>query len=371
MPVAPGVSQSDDLSSDDLSSDDPSSVAGPLAADRLRKAVTTALPDADLREARPIEAGKNDAYLLVAECEGDERELVLKVGDGDFAGGYRAEARVLSAVGERTAIPVPEVVGTGAFGDDPSLLAERVPGSNPACDPETLASEAFERVCADAGRNLALLHDTFPAGDCDLIPDDGWGMLALDAGAERLHFAREFPDWPTYFETWLAHNIDRLEDTRFDDLRPALADRAEEFAAEVRSLAPFESVLTHGDYRLGNLLVDPETGATNGVVDWATPTAAPPAWELAVTEAILLDWPALDDSRQTELRDRLFEEYRDESPGLLGREEFETHRRRCRFGARLRLMVNLGEEMAGRSESAVEARAREHRRALREFGVEV
>ncbi|WP_162224126.1 phosphotransferase family protein [Halorussus salinus] len=356
--------------SDESPSADLSSVAGPLAADRLREEVGAALPDADLREATPIEEGKNDAYLVVVEQEGDERELVLKVGDGDFADGYRAEARVLSAVGERTAIPVPEVVGTGAFGDDPSLLAERVPGANPACDPESLAPEAFERVCADAGRNLALLHETFPAGDCDLLPDDGWGMLALDSGADALHFAREFPDWPTYFEAWLTHNVERLADTRFEDLRPALADRAEEFTDQLRSLGPFESVLTHGDYRLGNLLVDPETGATRGVVDWATPTAAPPTWELAVTEAILIDWPALGDSRQDELRDRLYEEYRDESPGLLGGEEFETHRLLCRFGARLRLMVNLGEEMAGRSESAVEARAREHREALREFGVE-
>ncbi|UPV98839.1 aminoglycoside phosphotransferase family protein [Halorussus gelatinilyticus] len=346
------------------------SVEGPLAADRLAEAVGDALPDADLREATPIEAGKNAAYRLVVASDGDERELVLKVGDGEFAGGYRAEPRVLSAVGERTAIPVPEVVGTGAFGDDPYFLAERVPGANPACDPESLPPEAFERVCAAAGRNLAALHDAFPAGDCDLIPADGWGMLAFDSGADALHFAREFPDWSTYFEAWLTRNVERLADTRFDDLRPALADRAEEFAADVRTLAPFESVLTHGDYRLGNLLVDPESGATNGVVDWATPTAAPPTWELAVTEAILIDWPALDDSRQERLRTRLYEGYREVNPEPLDGEGFETHRRRCRFGARLRLMVNLGEEMAGRSESAVEARAREHREALREFGVE-
>nr|WP_255457494.1 phosphotransferase [Halorussus sp. JP-T4] len=341
------------------------------------------MPDAELRDAVPVEEGKNAVYRLVVAADGERRNLVLKVGDHHFAAGCRAEPRLLDAVAERTDVPVPPVVGTGEFGEDPYFLMERVAGANLACDPDGLSADAFERVCVEAGRNLAVLHEAFPVGsdaaraDVDAIPTgddpfavDGWGVLGLDAGADDLHLARGFPDWPTYFEAWLGHNADRLADTRFSDLRPAVSARAEAMADDLRELAPFDPVVTHGDYRLANLLVDPETGATRAVLDWATPTAAPAAWDLAVTEALLVDWPSVGEHRQEQLRERLHDGYRERSPSVLDREGFETHRRCCLFGARLRLMVNLGEEMAGRPASAVDARAREHRDALREFGVE-
>lgn len=350
--------------------------AGEVSDAEIREAVGAALPDADLSEVAPVEEGKNTVFVVTVEPDsapGPEfdpdpdfdsatRELVLKVGDHHFAAGCRAEPHLLELVAERTRIPVPEVVDTGEFEVGPYFLAERVPGASQTADPDSLAPEAFERVCAAAGHNLGALHDAFPA--------DKWGMLGLEPGADELHFAREFADWPTYFEAWLTHNVERLEDTRFSDLRPELAERATEMADELRELGPFDPVLTHGDYRLDNLVVDPETGETNAVLDWATPVAATPVWEIAVTEAILVDRPAFDADRKRELTERLYEAYRRTTDRALAGEDFEARRRRCRFGARLRLMVNLDEEMAGRPDAAVDARAREHRAALREFGVE-
>ena len=343
--------------------------------DDLRAAVRAALPDAELRDAVPVEAGKNAVYRLVVASGGDRRELVLKVGDHHFAAGCRAEPHLLAAVAERTDVPVPAVVGTGELGENPFFLVERVAGDNLACDPDGLSAEAFGRVCVEAGRNLAALHEAFPVrggaspGD-DPFSVDGWGVMGLDHDADELRFAREFPDWPTYFEAWLDHNVERLADTRFADLRPALSARADAMADDLRDLAPFDPVVTHGDYRLANLLVDAETGETRAVLDWATPTAAPAAWDLAVTEALLVDWPSISERRQERLRERLYDGYRERNPGVLNCGGFENHRRCCLFGARLRLMVNLREEMAGRPASAVDARAREHRNALRKFGVE-
>lgn len=335
---------------------------GNHSPDEVREAVTAILPDADLRDAIPIERGKNAVYDLTVEANGERRGLILKVGDHHFPGGCRAEPYLIEAVAERTEIPVPEVVGTGELGGDPYFVAERVPGENSAFVPERLAPEAFEELCFEAGRNLGELHDAFPA--------DGWGMLAVEESDDECHFAREFADWPTYFEAWLTHNVERLEDTRFADLRPSLAERATETADELREYAPFDPVITHGDYRLGNLLVDPgNRPVTRAVIDWATPVAATPAYELAVTEAILVDWPEFDADRQRALRALLYDGYRRATDASFG-ERFEIHRRRCRLGARLRLMVNLREEIAGRSADAVDARAREHRAALREYGVE-
>jgi aminoglycoside phosphotransferase (APT) family kinase protein len=129
-------------------------------------------------------------------------------------------------------------------------------------------------------------------------------------------------------------------------------------------------VVSHGDYRLGNLVFDPDAEpVTAAVIDWGTPTAVPAVQDLAVTEFILLDWPETDPDRQQFLQERFYDGYRETNAAVLDRDGFEAHRRCCRFGARLRLMVNLPEEMAGRSEDAVAARAREHREALREWGV--
>lgn len=388
-----------------MSGNDALSLDGsPHSAEALREAVTAALPEAEVRDATEVEAGKNTVYVVTvaegrlgaidatdgteatgathatdateeanATDEGDEnRELVLKVGDHHFAAGCRAEPSLLELVADRTEIPVPAVVGRGTLDGDPYFLAERVSGLNPACDPERLDPETFEQVCVEAGHNLGALHDAFPA--------DGWGLLGVEPGADELHFEREFDDWPTYFETWLTHNVERLEDTRFADLVPALEARAGELADELRDLGPFDPVITHGDYRLGNLLVEPENASvtddsmvdapvTNAVLDWATPVAATPEYELAVTEAILLDWPAFDDDRQCRLRQLFYEGYR-RTNDLQRDDGFEARRRLYGFGARLRLMVNLREEMAGRPEAAVDARAREHRSVLREYGVE-
>lgn len=344
-----------------VTADDSVHSEGSFSREEIRRAVTEVLPDAEVREATLAESGKNTVYFLEIEADESGRELVLKVGDHDFPAGCRAEPHLMEAVAERTEIPVPTVLGTGHVRERPYFLAERVSGVTPAFDPGRLGPEQFERVCTAAGRNLGDLHASFPA--------DTWGMLGLERGADELHVAREFPDWPTYFEAWLSHNAERLGDTRFADLVPAVETRVAEIAAELREYGPFDPVVTHGDYRLGNLLVDPETGATEAVVDWATPTAVTAVHDITVTEAILLDWPEVDDDRQRDLRNYLFEGYREANPEVLDCEGFEARRRCCLLGARLRLMVNLGEEMTGRSADAVDARAREHREALREFGV--
>lgn len=337
----------------------------PEVAEKLRTVVADAFPDADLRSAAEVEQGKNTAYFLTVESGEAERELVCKVGDHHSAAGCRAESFFLERVGERTAIPVPDVLGTGELDSDPYFLAERVSGENYECEPDRLEPESFEQVCVEAGRNLGELHAAFPA--------EKFGLLGVETGRESIEFVREFPNWPSYFEVWLTHNAARLEATRFADLAPAVEERAESLADEFRDLGPFDPVITHNDYRLGNLLLNPETRTeseriTNVVLDWATPAAAPVEYELAVTEAILVDWPEFDAERQQTLRELLYEGYRETNDGALNREtdDFEARRRLYRFGARLRLMVNLEEEMAGRSAEQIEARATEHHEVLRD-----
>ena len=340
---------------------------------QLDEAVATVLPDADTRSVVPAESGKNAVYFVTATTDGDRREMVLKVGTRFGGPAFRAEPYLLEAVADRTAIPVPTVLGTG---DDalaePYFLAERVSGENCECAPERVAPEAFERVCFEAGRNLGELHAAFSA--------DGFGLLGVEAGDDRLSFSRAFDDWPGLFEAWATQNVERLEDTRFADLVPALKARVADFAVDLADLGSYDPAITHGDYRLGNVLLDADAlsdgatlsddaNATNAVVDWATPVAAPPEFELAQTEAILVDWPEFDADRQRHLRERLYEGYR-RSNSLERGDDFAARRRRYRLAASVRLAVNLDDEMAGRTEEAADARAREHRATFRGYGVE-
>ena len=384
----------EDTSTDDAAEEAATGDADASLSDRdVTRAVGTVLSDATVVDARPADHGKNAVYFVtVAEPDRAEaRTVVLKVGTRFGGDAFLREPALLSLVDERTSIPVPTVHGTddGDVLGDPFFVAEAIPGETAAFSPGDLAPAAFERVCYEAGRNLAALHDAFDvAGVGPLTPGD-------DGGPDDLALGREFDDWPALFEAWLGQQVERLADTRFDDCVPALesfVERAtERLSGALEPEAGFEPVVTHGDYRLGNLRVDAAafdtnggeptgewsggepTGewggdVTNGVVDWETPIAATAEYELAVTEAILVDWPWIDDERDERLRKRLYEGYR-ETADLADGVAFEERRHLYRVAGRVRLMRHVEEEMAGRPEAAVDDRAAEHRAFLADAGV--
>ncbi|WP_327051803.1 phosphotransferase family protein [Halomicrococcus gelatinilyticus] len=377
----------------------------------VTRAVGTVLPDATVVDVRPADHGKNAVHFVTVEEPGrtEPRTVVVKVGTRFGGDAFLREPALLSLVAERTSIPVPTVYGTddGDVLGDPFFAAEAIPGETMAFSPDGLVPSAFERVCHEAGRNLAALHDAFDvAGFGPLTPGD-------DGGASDLALDREFANWPALFEAWLGQQVERLADTRFDDCVPALesfTERAtERLSGALEPEAGFEPVVNHGDYRLGNLRVDAaavttdrgeptdewgdgettdewgdgettdewgdgettdewDGDVTNGVLDWETPIAATAEYELAVTEAILVDWPWVDDERDRRLRERLYEGYR--AVRDLHRDEaFEKRRRLYRVAGRVRLMRHVEEEMMGRSEAAVDDRAAEHRAFLADAGV--
>lgn len=348
---------------------DVSASGGDRTATEVRRAVRGVLPDAELREASAVERGKNAVYDVTLR---DGRKLVLKVGDHHSAVGCRAEPVVLERVAARTEIPVPTVVGTGELDGSPYFLAERVAGESDGPEARRPPPVTLERVCFEAGRNLGELHAAFPADD--------WGLLGVREGGDDLEFVREFPDWPTYYEAWVTHNAERLDGTRFAGLIPEVKAAAAEASDELREYGPFDPVVVHNDYRLENLVLSPDwtpdeavtsarSAVTNAVLDWAVPTAATAEYELATTEAILADRLASDEGPTRRLRERLYEGY-ERANDLERGEAFDARRRLYRLGTRLRLMVHLREEAAGRPDVTVDARAREHRTALEAYGID-
>jgi aminoglycoside phosphotransferase (APT) family kinase protein len=148
--------------------------------------------------------------------------------------GVTAQARLLTAARQR-GVPVPVVVESGAMGGLQFMITEWLEGE--ALPPKLLRdpdkAPGRDRLMEDCAQALAGIH-RIPAGD-------GPGL----EGADRLAIYRE--------------SLDVI-----DEPRPVL-----EFA--YRWLArnrpdPGPPVVVHGDFRLGNLLVD--RGGLRAVLDW-------------------------------------------------------------------------------------------------------
>jgi aminoglycoside phosphotransferase (APT) family kinase protein len=262
-------------------------------------------------------AAEGTDFVAFVDCETPDgpREVVLKATTAGFVRPEvaRAEPRLYDLVGRETSIPVPAVYGFVDAHDEypsPFYLLERVDGENVEADPTALPADVRERVCRDAGANLADLHElrTFDRvgsvgvrdGDLAVVPNDEGGPYA---------------DGLAWFRDGVASTLDALADgtyfpeladdpERFADLVPALR---EAFDARLAAMpAPDPPRFCHWDYRWGNLLLAPATGETRAVLDWANCSTTDPAYNLACVEYHLLgdaDDPATRESHRSALRE--------------------------------------------------------------------
>jgi aminoglycoside phosphotransferase (APT) family kinase protein len=286
-----------------------------VTADAVAAMVHACRPDWRCRGYERAEEGTDFVAFVDCETPAGPREAVLKATTAGFVRPEvaRAEPRLYELVGRETSIPVPEVYGAVDAHDEfpaPFYLLERVGGENHEADPTALPDDVRERVCRDAGANLAELHElwTFDQvgsigvrdGDLVVVPndeggpfDDGtaWFRAGVDSTLDALAEGTYFPDLAT-------------EPERFADLVPALR---EAFDERLESLpAPDPPRFCHWDYRWGNLLLDPATGETLAVLDWANLSTADPAYNLACVEYNLLhdgDDEATRESHRTALRE--------------------------------------------------------------------
>jgi aminoglycoside phosphotransferase (APT) family kinase protein len=257
------------------------------------------------------------AMLDVRTPEG-ERRVVLKATTAEWvpAETARAEPRVLSTVGERTEIPVPSVFGVCEDSPDyptPFFLMSYVEGQNYEGERPSLAIR--RRTLGEAGRNLAALHGL------DVLETDRIGRVGIQSGALKAIDTDEFSSGEQFHEWLLSEyeeNLDSLADggyfselaeepTRFADIVPDLRAYLRETIPSLP--APNPPVLCHNDYRYGNLLVDPETGKTQAVLDWGLLSAGPPAYNLATTESLMLAPEADGPDLTAELRERFRSAY--------------------------------------------------------------
>jgi aminoglycoside phosphotransferase (APT) family kinase protein len=301
----------------------------------------------------------------------ERRSVVLKATTADFVDPVvaRSEPRLLELANRETSIPVPAVFG---YCDDhdrypsPFYLMEYVEGENYEGRVGALSVAARETILRAAGENLAELHELGPLAAPGKVGVRDGELCVLDTD--------DHPRHDDFHDAVLADCEDTLDSLADGGFYPDLADDPDRFADLVPELrdylrtrvpalpAPDEPTYCHWDYRVGNLLIDPETGDTRAVLDWANLSSAEPAYNLAQTEFYLLS-PIPDGPERTgRLRDAFRTAYAearaDWSFDEPTRERMDVYRLAGRLGAMACLPLWYQDASpAERTERAAEHRA--------------
>ncbi|WP_435178190.1 phosphotransferase family protein [Halorussus sp. AFM4] len=338
--------------------DDRDPVDVPLEVPRM---VAEIAPDWSVERIRPTEEGTDSVFFLTVATPGGRREVVLKAFTGEAVPPTvaRSEPRVLELLAAETEIPVPEVVG---FVDDhpdlpaPFFVAERLPGANGSGRFRDLSADALARVLGEAGEHLAQLHEvrTF----------DRFGRIGVEDGDLAVVGDGDGPRdrWTDWLLADAEDTLDGIEGGRFDDLVGPLREYVREAVPALDP--PNEGVFVHWDYRLGNLLVDPETGEETGVLDWADLLAGDPVYNLATVEDHNVNWQTRDVVLRRRLRERFRAAYDAHRSGD-GPEDFGERKRVYHLCNRLNAMACLPDWYG--NETLRDERAAEHRMFVREY----
>lgn len=279
----------------------------------IRGMVATLVPDWRV-EAIDRAAHGTDlvAVLNVATPNGPDR-AVLKATTAGFVDPVvaRAEPRLLERLADATDIPVPAVYAFRDAHPDypaPFYLMSYETGENFEDRVDTLDQGARETVLREAGEHLADLHR--------LGPLPAYGTVGVRDGNLTVLETDGYQRYDDFRAKLLADAEETLESLKDGGFFPELATEPDRFADLVAPLReylrevvpalpePAPPRYNFWDYRYGNLLLDPETGETQAVLDWANLSAADPAYNLTKVEGTLLT-PARDaDSRTATLRER-------------------------------------------------------------------
>jgi len=279
-------------------------------------------PDWELAAADPVERGFCSVYRLVVADGGTTRELYLKASPDGERWGIPDEARLQAVLDEHTSIPVPAVLGVVDDHDElpaPFYLMEALPGEAlPYEEVCRLDDDVLGRLARETGGSLGQLHSV-PAVD-------GFGHVRHD-GADRtgdrpagtvdtLTVGDPRESWPAFLREYAERELDRHADSRFSELTASITRWFETRLDELRG--PFEPVLGRNDHGLHNLLVDPASGAIEGMLDWGYTLAVPASFDVefavyVLGGAYLAGLPDVADRRSL-VRNALLSGYREAAP---------------------------------------------------------
>jgi len=218
----------------------------------------------NLRNIRAIRTGANN--LVYSVRTGDGRDLIIRMSPTSRNDRFRTEAEVIQLLRTHR-IPVPRIIGVETEGKIVKgwrfSIGEKLPG-------KTLRSEIGERVpdlmLYQAGRVLRKIHD---------IPiTKGYGYSST-----------KMEGYSSSWEKFISRPITQESVKVFVEKGLLAASDIDEAIRVVQShrslLKDVPRRLLHGDFSLGNLLID-ETGKITGVLDFENATSGDPLWDFAL-----------------------------------------------------------------------------------------
>ena len=238
-------------------------VARTLDAPALEKYFSTVLPSiGTVSNVRQFDGGQSNPTYLITASSG--QYVLRRKPPGVLLPSAHAvdrEFRVIRAL-RNTDVPVPNAL---CFCDDPSIIGtvfyvmDYVPGEI-YIDPDLPQLTAPERtqVYDELNRVIAALHSIDPQAI-------GLG----DFGKSGNYAERQIARWTQQYRASETEKIDAME--HLIDWLPAHipADEAE------------QTRIIHGDYRIGNVIFNPDTLTISAVLDWELATLGHPLADLA------------------------------------------------------------------------------------------
>lgn len=298
------------------------------SSDRALRAMVHRIdPTWTVAEATRIESGYSDVHRLRMRGDDPARHVYLKASTVRDDPGVGTDARICRYLDRRTDLPVPAVLGVVDDHDElpaPYYLMSAMDGEEVPLDGIVRLDDATLRATAsDVGRFLGELHG--------LDGPDGFGHVRYDpersydggrpAGTpEELTLRRSFDSWPAFLESWCAHELDRLRDSRFGELEPVLDRWVERRLGRVSD--PHGPVLGRNDHGFHNVLVDRSTGSVTAVLDWAYTLSVSPAFDVAYAVDLfagtfLIGLPDVEDRRSL-VHEAMVDGYASANPDQVG-----------------------------------------------------
>lgn len=274
-----------------------------LTHEQLTEAVREIRPSWEVTGATPAAHGHHIVYILDVETETGERRAVLKSTPEGKSPVCGTEARMQAILDAHTSIPVPTVFGVVDEHDTlpaPYLLQSHLDGANYRGDDiRDFSTADVERLARTTGRYLAELHA--------LDAVDAYGFVGIDpadtptgrppsSDLGQIVVEDATDSWEAYVQDSMTQVVDALETTRFADLRHRIEPIAESYTADLTG--EFRPVVARVDNSLDNLLLDPETCAVTGMLDWEFTVSATPAYDVAFVVHSLVDsfWSLLPET---------------------------------------------------------------------------
>jgi aminoglycoside phosphotransferase (APT) family kinase protein len=257
-----------------------------LSDERITEIVQQIEPDLRVQEATVAPAGHHITYFLTVETPAGTERCVLKATpeDGDSVCGD--EARMLTILDAHTDLPVPEVLGVIDEDDAlpaPLFLATELPGTNEnrTALPSFSAAQ-IDELAHSTGRHLAALHDLDAVdrfGFVDIDPAEQLRGGKPSSSLDQISVEDPVDSWNEYLDQEYDRVLGGFDGHRFEEMAPII-DPALETCID-RIGGDGTPVITRIDQSLDNQVVDPETGAVTGLLDWEFCVAATPAYDIS------------------------------------------------------------------------------------------